>query len=594
MEGRSLKWYTCGPTVCDPPHLGHCRTYLTFDIVRRILENYFNYDVTLVMGVTDIDDRIIIRTRLLEALVNDGYPWRACLQALTEVWGTCLCDQRTLELARGWLEKNSFKVENPQATIPQANLPKNGNEGLNTLPLTREMESQFFRDMARLGIKPPTVITRVTEYIPNIISFVEKIIENGFAYESTGNVYFDIPAFMEKHTYAKLMPCSADDEGALTGNCEGILQCNEVAKKEKRHPKDFILWKKSKEGEPKWLSPWGYGRPGWHIECSVMASEILGDRFDIHSGGEDLKFPHHDNELAQSEARWCKHQWVNYFIHHGHLHIDGRNMANTLKSFVTIEGALERYTATQLRMLFLLHPYDGALMFSHNSMTVARHQEEVFTSFFSQMNKILASQPTFEASQAWSVEENRLLASFARLRTEIHKALCNNFDTATAMSYLKDLAKLTMDYIEAVTERNVKILIIHNVVNYIKKLFQSFGLLEPGQDNLNATQADAAFSNPEVKEVVSTLLEFKKNIQMEIMAKVKGDPEALKEAVQRLCNELVDDKLMAKGITVDETTQATTWSYEPNIPNRWPTPTERNIEQEKIAVLMSLPTLPPV
>jgi cysteinyl-tRNA synthetase len=178
-------------------------------------------------------------------------------------------------------------------------------------------EGRFFDDMSRLRVRPPDTLTRVTEYVPEIVSFVEGIIKNGYAYEAEGSVYFDTLAFDKapNHDYAKLEPWSKgnresleDAEGKLLflksskwliSNIAGSL----ATKRGRRSASDFALWKASKAGEPSWPSPWGSGRPGWHIECSVMASAVLGENMDIHSGGIDLAFPHHDNEMAQSEVR---------------------------------------------------------------------------------------------------------------------------------------------------------------------------------------------------------------------------------------------------------------------------------------------------
>ena len=176
---------------------------------------------------------------------------------------------------------------------------------------------------------------RVSEHVPEIIKFIEKIMQNGYAYESQGSVYFDINAYLANpiHSYGKLEK-SLDLEKLLEG--EGALT-QQVEKKSKR---DFALWKGSKPGEPKWQSPWGEGRPGWHIECSAMADHVLKTPIDVHMGGIDLKFPHHENEVAQSEAHYDSDKWVKYFMHTGHIHIEGLKMSKSLKNFITIEGKL--------------------------------------------------------------------------------------------------------------------------------------------------------------------------------------------------------------------------------------------------------------
>ncbi len=226
--------------------------------------------------------------------------------------------------------------------------------------LTKKFEDRFMEDVRALNCLDPDEITRVTEYGTQIVDFVQQVQSNGFAYAtSDGSVYFDIEAFEKAHnTYARLEPWNrndkdrqADGEGALTRKTS-----------EKRSEADFALWKSSKPGEPSWSSPWGKGRPGWHIECSAMASDKLGSQLDIHSGGIDLAFPHHDNELAQSEAYWSSHnhkhphQWVNYFMHMGHLSIQGSKMSKSLKNFTTIREALSRgdWTPRGLRIAFLL------------------------------------------------------------------------------------------------------------------------------------------------------------------------------------------------------------------------------------------------
>lgn len=225
--------------------------------------------------------------------------------------------------------------------------------------LTQKFEDRFMEDVRSLNCLDPDEVTRVTEYGPQIVEFVKKVQDNGFAYTtSDGSIYFDIKAFeAANNTYARLEPWNRNDK-ALQADGEGSLTRKTS---EKKSDSDFALWKASKPGEPSWPSPWGNGRPGWHIECSAMASDKLGSQMDIHSGGVDLAFPHHDNELAQSEAYWQdkdhhNQQWVNYFLHMGHLSIQGSKMSKSLKNFTTIRDALGRgdWTPRGLRIVFLL------------------------------------------------------------------------------------------------------------------------------------------------------------------------------------------------------------------------------------------------
>ncbi len=282
-QDKNIKWYSCGPTVYDHSHIGHARNYVSFDIIRRILEDYLGYRVTYVMNITDIDDKIIDRANQEKIKFSD--------------W------------ALKW-------------------------------------EIEFFQDMDRLNVKPPTVIARVSEYIPEIINYISRLMEKDMAYCSNGSVYFNLTNFHRQFKYGKL---SKPGEPGFPPQGETLG---------KLAVQDFAVWKANKPGEPFWESPWGQGRPGWHIECSVMAGAILGDHIHIHSGGEDLKFPHHDNELAQSDAYYGKEGWVDYFLHSGHLRIKGEKMAKSRKNYITIQEVLQEYTARQIRILFLLHNYD--------------------------------------------------------------------------------------------------------------------------------------------------------------------------------------------------------------------------------------------
>lgn len=224
-----LKWYACGPTVYDDAHIGHARTYVNTDIIRRVLSDYFRIEVDFAMGMTDIDDKIIVRAS----------------------------------------ERN-----------------------MNWITLARAYETSFMGNLEALNIRRPDTVLRVTEHLDSIIHYIERIISLGKAYATPSGVYFDVAKGITSYGKLGSIPTSAEEENS-----------EENSSSHKRDKRDFALWKifkgKSDSSGPLWDSPWGAGRPGWHIECSAMTHSYFGDHVDIHSGGIDLRFPHHTNEIAQ-------------------------------------------------------------------------------------------------------------------------------------------------------------------------------------------------------------------------------------------------------------------------------------------------------
>ena len=268
--------YVCGLTVYDYAHIGHARTHVAFETIRRWLA-FRGFDVLFVQNVTDVDDRIIDRARELKV------------------------DPQ--EHAAKWT-----KICNA--------------------------------DMAQLGVSVPDVQPKVTEHIDHIVRLIEKLEKNGYAYRAKdGSVYYRVA---KKRDYGKLSNRSPDEllAGARVDPAEG-----------KEDPKDFALWKANKPGEPWWNSPWGKGRPGWHIECSAMAATYLGDTFDIHGGGVDLVFPHHENEVAQSEGASGK-PFVKYWLHTGFLTVGGEKMGKSLKNFITVADILKAHDAEVIRFFY--------------------------------------------------------------------------------------------------------------------------------------------------------------------------------------------------------------------------------------------------
>ncbi|KAF8056247.1 CARS1 [Scenedesmus sp. PABB004] len=495
---RQISWYACGPTVYDSAHMGHARNYVTFDVIRRVLEDYFGYNVLYVMNVTDVDDKIILRARrnhllaayraaeadaakvaqeagaAIQAAVDKQAKKQQAMQA--KVAGVTDSRQRTeLEAALKQEEHKAKQLAGVQAAFQallagasppsvDALLGVAGDQLAEALDAAHgssvtdpgifrahaaKYEAEFFADMDALGVRRPDVLTRVVEFLPEIVAYVSRIVDNGMAYESNGSVYFDTAKFKEAgHVYGKCKPSSVGN-AALAAESEANFETSE-----KRGPQDFALWKAAKPGEPAWDSPWGKGRPGWHIECSAMASRIIGARMDIHSGGEDLKFPHHDNELAQAEAFFHTEgccQWVNYFLHSGHLEIEGLKMSKSLKNFITIREALTQFSGRQLRLMFLMAPWNKTVSYGETMRAEMRAREGAIKNFFQNVDVALRGAAAAEAATAakWEAEEVALSDAVQEAQARVHEALLDNINTAGALDALAGLIKATNLYLAA-------------------------------------------------------------------------------------------------------------------------------------------------
>lgn len=337
--------------------------------------------------------------------------------------------------------------------------------------LTKEYENRFFQDMHDLNVLDPDEVVRVTENGKEIADFVKRIYDNKLAYRtSDGSVYFDIKAFEAAgYPYARLEPWSkgdkelqADGEGALSQKDESV----------KRSEADFALWKSSKPGEPSWESEWGPGRPGWHIECSAMASGKLGRQMDIHSGGIDLAFPHHDNELAQSEAFWADgshRQWVNYFLHMGHLSIQGSKMSKSLKNFTTIRDALhvrKEWTPRSLRIVFLLGGWRDGIEITDDMVLECRSWEDRVDNFF--LNAIDNIKNAKANPEQKAILQDVLQDAEAKVRA----ALLDSFNTPTAMNVISSL----INSYNSAKKSDLTDLDHRNIALFVTRMVNVFGL----------------------------------------------------------------------------------------------------------------------
>jgi cysteinyl-tRNA synthetase len=467
-DPNKVLWYQCGPTVYSDSHIGHARTYVSLDIIKRITKDYLNYNVVLVQNVTDIDDKIIIRS-------------------------------------------NEQKIPFDE--------------------LARKYEDEYNDDMLKLGVPPPDIVTRVSEFIPDIVKYIQVLVDKGIAYAAGGSVYFSTKDFeAQGHTYGKLMPESignvqliAEGEGALVENSD------------KKATGDFVLWKKTKihaDGmfEPSWESPWGPGRPGWHIECSVMANSVA-ETMDVHAGGVDLKFPHHENEIAQSEAYSGSHQWVNYWVHTGHVNIKGLKMSKSLKNFITIRQALEVHTARQIRFCFLLHKYNSPMDYGDNTMVEAVNMEKTFNEYFHNVKALLRRIGT-KGNQKIANNDQILLDTLEECKASVRAALMDDFDTPLAISHLASLVRENNKYFESEGDKPSGV--VATVARYITHVLRVFGLISAGTDiGFPLESADGGESSKEeiLTPYLDVMTKFRESVRI---AAIGGGAKAVLTAADEL------------------------------------------------------------
>jgi cysteinyl-tRNA synthetase len=361
LRDNHIRMYVCGLTPSAEAHLGHARSFMFFDALRRYLV-HLGYRVTFVQNVTDIDDRSIA------AALASGKDWKAIVE--------------------GYFQ--SFK-----------------------------------RSMTRLHVLEPDHEPRATAYVPQIVEMIGRLVESGHAYAVGDGVYFRVKSFARY--------------GALSGrNVDELMIGARIAPDEhKEDPLDFALWKLAKPGEPSWPSPWGGGRPGWHIECSAMSHELLGEPFDIHGGGYDLVFPHHENEIAQSESLLPKPPMANFWMHGGLLQFDNRKMSKSLGNFEPLYQLLDRHDPQAIRLLFLQTGYRKPMNFTEESIEGAT----------TGLQRLLAAYDALREAPP-GVRRSGSASESLEKYVAFHSALKDDMNTSGAVSVLFEVANRAGEFKE--------------------------------------------------------------------------------------------------------------------------------------------------
>ena len=381
LKKKEVRMYVCGVTVYDDCHLGHARCYVAFDVIYRYLK-YKGYKVKYVQNITDVDDKIIAKAK------KEG----------SRVKGQGLKDLKAL-----------------------------------VRKVAGRYTKEYFKWMDYLKVKRADLYPKATEHIKNMIELIQRLLDRGYAYEVEGDVYFNISKFS---SYGKLSGRSVDEMRA-----GARVEVDE----RKRNPLDFALWKRAKEGEPIWNSPWGEGRPGWHIECSAMSMKYLGESFDMHGGGQDLIFPHHENEIAQSEAYSGK-PFVKYWLHNGFVTMKGEKMSKSLGNIFTLKEIFKEFPDSEVVRLFLLSMhYRSPVDFTKEKLVETKKH---LNHFYNLLDFILQTVKGKISTRrinpkTLSKEERRLYQEIRETDEGFDRAMDDDFNTAKALSSLDSLVKVT-------------------------------------------------------------------------------------------------------------------------------------------------------
>ena len=443
-----VNMYVCGPTVYNYIHIGNARSAIAFDTVRRYLE-FKGYKVNYVSNFTDVDDKMI------KAAHEQGI------------------------------------------TVPQ---------------LADKYIQAFMEDTKAINIEPATMHPRATENIPEIIKFVQGLIDKGYAYEKDGDVYYRARKFKD---YGQLSGQSIDD---LEVGASEHVSDDEINKKE--DPMDFALWKAAKPGEINWDSPWGKGRPGWHIECSVMSTKYLGKTIDIHGGGQDLEFPHHENEIAQSEAETGQ-KFVRYWMHNGFVTIgkDNEKMSKSLHNFITVHDIIKQVDPQVLRFFMATTQYRRPIQYSEDNLIDAKNNLEHIQTAFDNL--------TYRQKDAQDGADPVVTQKLADFKQSFTEAMDNDINVQNGITVVYELVKFANVYAQ---QKAVKAAALTEMKDLISELVSIFGVKLASSDN--------ELNNEHIQALIDERNEARKNKDF-----ARSDQ--------------IRDELKAQGIILEDTPQGT-------------------------------------